>query len=267
MKQKLYKPIFIDGKKSRYGIANDGDIISFNYGNTKKIKHLKLQTDKYGYKTIHLRMDGKSYKYIVSRLVAMYYIPIPKRYLKRGYSMKDLEVNHKDCNKLNNYYKNLEWCTTKENVLHAEKHNLRHHFSGESHPMSKHKEKDIRKVCKLLVKNELTIKQISEKTGVSFSTVYGIYAGTDWTSISKDYDFSHYNVKSDRRTNCPLKKYNESKIREVCRLIESGDYTMKEIERITGVSNGLIQSIKYKRLYTDISKDYTFKIRKGNYKK
>lgn len=30
------------------------------------------------------------------------------------------EVNHKDLNKLNNFYRNLEWATPKENTIHAQ---------------------------------------------------------------------------------------------------------------------------------------------------
>jgi hypothetical protein len=35
--------------------------------------------------------------------------------------MKNLQVNHKDCNKLNNNLSNLEWVTCKENVQHIHK--------------------------------------------------------------------------------------------------------------------------------------------------
>jgi hypothetical protein len=33
------------------------------------------------------------------------------------------EVNHKDCNKLNNHYTNLEWVTSSENMLHMYSNN------------------------------------------------------------------------------------------------------------------------------------------------
>lgn len=46
-----------------------------------------------------------------------------------GYLPK-LPVNHKDCNKLNNHYTNLEWVTHKQNMAHSVKCGLR---TGKKH--------------------------------------------------------------------------------------------------------------------------------------
>ena len=63
---------------------------------------------------VALRKDGKQKKYFVHRLVAAAFIRPPK----------DNEIiNHIDNNGLNNYYKNLEWCTQKENVAHCHNQN------------------------------------------------------------------------------------------------------------------------------------------------
>lgn len=48
------------------------------------------------------------------RLVATHFIPNP-------YNLP--EVNHKDLNKLNNHYANLEWCDRKYNELYSMKNN------------------------------------------------------------------------------------------------------------------------------------------------
>ena len=61
-----------------------------------------------GYKVASLKIKGKRKwkKAYIHRLVAMAYV--------EGYNEK-LEVNHKDENKANNHYTNLEWVTTKYN--------------------------------------------------------------------------------------------------------------------------------------------------------
>ena len=46
-------------------------------------------------------------RYLVHRLVAMAFVPNPNNYNR---------INHKDENKSNNDYRNLEWCTDKYNA-------------------------------------------------------------------------------------------------------------------------------------------------------
>lgn len=54
--------------------------------------------------------DGKEKTHLVSRLVAMSFLPTP---------FDKLTVNHIDGNPSNNRIDNLEWCTLQENVKHA----------------------------------------------------------------------------------------------------------------------------------------------------
>ena len=61
---------------------------------------------------VNFIIDGKRKGFSVHTLVA--------RAFCDGYK-KGLIVNHIDGNKLNNYYKNLEWVTYKENSIHATK--------------------------------------------------------------------------------------------------------------------------------------------------
>jgi hypothetical protein len=64
-----------------------------------------------GYRQIKLQWAGKKKGKRVHQLVATAFLPA-----KAGDSQ---EVNHIDCNKLNNAAVNLEWCSPKENMKHA----------------------------------------------------------------------------------------------------------------------------------------------------
>ena len=54
--------------------------------------------------------DGKEKTHLVSRLIAMAFLPAP---------FEKLTVNHIDGDPSNNSVDNLEWCTMRENIKHA----------------------------------------------------------------------------------------------------------------------------------------------------
>ena len=78
---------------------------------------LKPQKRKDGYYQYQLSLNGKRKMHKVHRLVAIAFVDNP-----RGLNV----VNHKDGDKTNNYYKNLEWCTPAENNQHSWDNGLNH---------------------------------------------------------------------------------------------------------------------------------------------
>jgi len=108
--KELWKPV--KGFESVYQISNHGRLKSFK--SDKKGRILSNVNKKGGYLSVVLK-NGSCKKYTrIHRLVAEHFIKNP---------LNKKEVNHKDLNKQNNHYKNLEWVTPKENMKHAIKNN------------------------------------------------------------------------------------------------------------------------------------------------
>lgn len=114
----IFKPLtFCNGKYqvSRFGKVKSVYSLS-KYGNCKPTGTiLKTTINKRGYEKVKLQWweAGKCIRktMAVHRLVAMTFHPNPEN---------KPQVNHKDLNPLNNDYRNLEWCTAKENTNHAQ---------------------------------------------------------------------------------------------------------------------------------------------------
>jgi len=87
---------------SNYLIDEKGNIY-----NREGIK-LKTTITKNGYERFNISRPTKSF--LVHRLVAILYVENPEN---------KPEVNHKDGNKLNNDFNNLEWVTRSENIVHG----------------------------------------------------------------------------------------------------------------------------------------------------
>ena len=102
---------------NRFLISNTGKLYSLV---SKKI--LKTVIHKEGYEVVCISLGSRKNKKLIRIHVAVACMFVD------GYK-KGLIVNHKDTNKLNNLYTNLEWVTHSENSQHAEKNGLITHVN------------------------------------------------------------------------------------------------------------------------------------------
>lgn len=89
-----------------------GDPLTFHNdkAGTIKLKKLKPQDNRTGYLKLTLKVNGKSVKEYVHRLVLLAW---------RGPFPAGKETNHIDMNTHNNKLENLEFVTRAENILHS----------------------------------------------------------------------------------------------------------------------------------------------------
>ncbi len=108
-----------DEKLKNIGTIGDKDFNKYkisNYGKVKSLhinKFMKILINQNGYHFYNLRdkKTGKGMTMLAHRLVAKLFV--------NGETKTKNVVNHIDENKKNNYYKNLEWVTQRENVIHS----------------------------------------------------------------------------------------------------------------------------------------------------
>lgn len=99
---------------NNYGVIKcTNRIIKLSHGfiQIRKATVLKSFVSPTGYERVQVGIGyRKQKKYSVHRLVALTFIPNPEN---------KKQINHIDGNKLNNHVDNLEWSTSKENIIHA----------------------------------------------------------------------------------------------------------------------------------------------------
>lgn len=127
-----WKPVF--GYENMYQISNQGRIKSLyrtvirRNGTTRTVPEivLRISIQSQGYPVVTLSKLGKNKKVRVSRIVAIAFVPNPK---------KLPEVNHEDGNKLNCVDSNLSWTDRSGNLKHAYRTGLRKKPTGYTHAM------------------------------------------------------------------------------------------------------------------------------------
>jgi hypothetical protein len=143
-------------KLSDYTITENGEVIN---NNSKRV--LKAQKNGKGY----LRVSISGRLEFVHRLVANQYVPNPEN---------KPQVNHKDGNKLNNHYTNLEWVTNLENRRHACENGLQPY--GENAPNAKLTWEDV----EFVRTSNLETKELAKMFNISVSHTRSIIRGRFW---------------------------------------------------------------------------------------
>lgn len=253
----LFKPIYINGERTIYAISTNGRVI-----NTKRNKFIKANPKgKYKTKSLEpigennlymeyaLHHKGKYYYKLAHRLVAEYFIPIPEKYINEGLTMDDLEVDHIDDVRYHNNVENLQWVTGKENIEKLGKSGRARYASGSLHGMCKLTDEQLDMVGKLLSENVLTQTEISEITGVPYNTILEIRAKRRFRYLSEKYDFSNYNRFSKN-------SHKEKNVRLALTCMESGEFSIKEISEITGISYKVLDLISRGEIWKTVFDEY-----------
>lgn len=169
----VWKPIntLKEGLNGIYEISNLGRVRNIKTG------HLFLnsvQKDGYRAVTFKNRLLKVQQTVRTHRLVAMYFL--------ENQLEGSTQVNHKDGDKSNNIYSNLEWCTPQENIIHAKITGLNKNY-GTTHGNSKLTEAEVL----LILKSTGSCKNIGREFGVSASTVSLIKSGQRYNSVFEEY--------------------------------------------------------------------------------
>ena len=243
--------IYYEGKKTKFQVSTLGKIYNTKTG--KEVSQSFTSKDK---TNSYCKVRLKDYQakldknFFVHRLVAKSFINNPKN---------KPQVNHKDGNKSNNCKYNLEWVTAQENSIHAIKTGLSH-FNGESNGNSKYTDEQIEHVCQLLQEGRLSNKQISKETGVSKEMVSMVKIGKVRNFQSQKYHWNKISFKDMKGDNHPSKVIDSNTARYVCELLQSKQYTPRQITEMIGLDPNkkdyIVNNIKARKTWKEISKDY-----------
>jgi hypothetical protein len=158
----------VKGYEEQYEVSNLGNV-------RRKTKNLKPSVSPHGYKTLSLSKNGECSSKIVHRLVAEAFL---------DNNNNKAQVNHKDCDKLNNHVSNLEWMTAQENISHSVSNNRQRNQNGEANNMSKLTKEDVLHIRGLIAGGMSTYKVHKEHyPNFHQQTIYAIKQRRLWKNI------------------------------------------------------------------------------------
>lgn len=181
MKRKFINQLEGFEKYKGYSVTSDGRVYSHFKRHDKEWlimdepqKELKPSLNKKGYLRVRLSNVYGKKSASVHRLVAIAFIPNPEN---------KPQVNHIDCNKMNNDVSNLEWVTNDENHHHKIDHGLNIVKSGVEHyTHTRQYQEGEHHGCKPVFQFDINDNFIAEYKSIKQAAEY---TGIDRSSISK----------------------------------------------------------------------------------
>lgn len=195
-------------KERRYLVSTHGRVYDLKNEKLLTLKSIgAISSNGFRYKSVSITICGKSYTYLVHRLVALAFIPI----------VKDRPlVNHKDgCPEHNNVW-NLEWVNNQENCKHA--YDIGLGKIGEKRSNALWTDNEIRFICSLIEDGHKatyiyhTLAEILKDPKVEYERVRTLYKHiihkTHWIHISKEFNIDHtpYNYLKEQSSVKKAKK-------------------------------------------------------------
>lgn len=173
----LEKEIWKDvvGYEGYYKVSNLGDVRSIERNGTKIGGQILSPFNSRGYIRVILSNNNIYKKISVHRLVALAFIPNPEN--------KPC-VNHINGIKSDNRIENLEWCTIRENNVHAFNMGLKTALKGENHIHSKLTSIQVNEIRNEFMQNRKRgiKKALSLKYNVSLQNICNVIKGKSYTN-------------------------------------------------------------------------------------
>lgn len=140
---------------------------------TFRARPMKISVSTRGYLYLGLKKPNeRSVKYLVHRLVAQAFIGNPPG--------EQYQVNHINGEKTDNRVENLEYCSSKENIVHSIR--VLRRKIGESNVMSKMTEAQAISAYH----DARTLKEIASDYGVSIQAIWLLKSGRNWAYLHRD---------------------------------------------------------------------------------
>lgn len=140
-------------------------------------RYLKATLCEKGYPRVLLYSGPEVKKgFNVHQLVAMMFVNNPEPLVFD-------QVNHKDCNKENNHYTNLEWVDQSYNLQHAFANGMRRTYEGSENPAARLTEGDVRFI-RIMLAAGISQRTIAKEFGVDKTSIGRIHRGTHWKHVA-----------------------------------------------------------------------------------